>query len=65
MILAGLALLPVILNSLVIAIEEKNYRESAVITFLVTISGVSGGGVGAPFWGLLAGLLVHRIIERR
>lgn len=64
MILAGLALFPVILNSLVVSLEDKNFRESAVVTFLVTISGVSGWGIGAPFWGLLAGLAVHRIIER-
>jgi benzoate membrane transport protein len=34
-----------------------------VITFLVTISGVSVRGVGAPFWGLLAGLAVHKFNE--
>jgi len=64
-ILAGLALLPVITNSLSDALESKFFRDSAVITFLVTISGVSVWGVGAPFWGLLAGLAVHKFSEIR
>ena len=59
-ILAGLALLPVITASLTDALEEKEFRDSAVVTFLVTISGVSGWGVGSPFWGLIAGIAVHR-----
>ena len=52
-ILAGLALLPVITSSLSEALEKKDFRDSAVVTFLVTISGVSGWGIGAPFWGLI------------
>ena len=60
-ILAGLALLPVITSSLSDALDNKDFRDSAVVTFLVTVSGVSGWGVGAPFWGLLAGIAVHRI----
>jgi benzoate membrane transport protein len=64
-ILAGLALLPVITNSLSDALESKLFRDSAVITFLVTISGVSVWGVGAPFWGLLTGLAVHKFSEIR
>ena len=59
-ILAGLALLPVITASLTDALEEKEFRDSAVVTFLVTISGVSGWGVGSPFWGLIAGIAVHK-----
>lgn len=61
MILAGLALLPVITGALVDALGQRDFRDAAVITFLVTTSGVAGWGVGAPFWGLLAGLAVHRI----
>lgn len=59
-ILAGLALLPVITAALTDALEEKDFRDSAVVTFLVTISGVSGWGVGSPFWGLIAGIAVHK-----
>ena len=59
-ILAGLALLPVITAALTDALEEKDFRDSAVVTFLVTIYGVSGWGVGSPFWGLIAGIAVHK-----
>ncbi len=59
-ILAGLALLPVITAALTDALEEKDFRDSAVVTFLVTISGVSGWGIGSPFWGLIAGIAVHK-----
>jgi benzoate membrane transport protein len=60
-VLAGIALLPIITTSLVDAMEDKDYRDSAVVTFLVTISGVSALGVGSPFWGLIAGVIVHQL----
>jgi len=60
-VLAGIALLPIITTSLVDAMEVKDYRDSAVVTFLVTISGVSAFGVGSPFWGLIAGVIVHQL----
>ena len=60
-VLAGIALLPIITTSLVDAMEIKDYRDSAVVTFLVTISGVSAMGVGSPFWGLIAGVIVHQL----
>ncbi len=64
-ILAGLALLPVITNSLVEALEQRKFHDSAVVTFLVTASGVSGLSIGSPFWGLLAGLAIYRFNEIR
>ena len=36
-VLAGIALLPIITTSLVDAMEKKDYRDSAVVTFLVTL----------------------------
>jgi benzoate membrane transport protein len=60
-VLAGIALLPIITTSLVDAMEINDYRDSAVVTFLVTISGVSAMGVGSPFWGLIAGVIVHQL----
>jgi benzoate membrane transport protein len=58
-------LLPIITTSLVDAMEDKDYRDSAVVTFLVTISGVSALGVGSPFWGLIAGVIVHQLQRLR
>ncbi len=55
---AGLALIPTIAASLAGALADERVREPAVITFLVTASGVTLGGIGSAFWGALAGLAV-------
>jgi len=55
--IAGLALLGTIGNALHVALREEAHREAALITFLVTLSGVVIAGVGAAFWGVLAGAL--------
>ncbi|MBW4466198.1 MAG: benzoate/H(+) symporter BenE family transporter [Pegethrix bostrychoides GSE-TBD4-15B] len=55
--IAGLALLGTIGNGLSVAVSQEAEREPALITFLVTASGVTLFGVGAAFWGLLAGAL--------
>lgn len=53
---AGLALLGTIANGLHGAMRDERAREAALITFLVTASGVSLFGIGAAFWGLVAGV---------
>jgi len=55
--IAGLALLGSIGGGLAVALKEDATREAALITFLVTLSGVSLGGVGSAFWGVVAGAL--------
>jgi benzoate membrane transport protein len=55
--IAGLALLGTIGNALHVALVDEAHREAALITFLVTLSGVVIAGVGAAFWGVLAGAL--------
>lgn len=55
MAVAGLALFGTIGNSLSAALREDRGREAALITFLVTASGFSLGGIGSAFWGLIAG----------
>jgi len=52
---AGLALLATIGNGLAAALRDENRREPALVTFLVTASGVTLSGVGSAFWGLAAG----------
>jgi len=52
---AGLALLGTIGNGLATALKGEAHREAALITFLVTLSGMSLLGVGSAFWGLVAG----------
>ena len=53
--IAGLALLGTIGTSLAAALREEPHREAALITFLVTLSGVVVAGVGSAFWGVIAG----------
>ena len=55
--IAGLALLGTIGAGLAAAVRDETYREAAVITFLVTLSGVSLAGIGSAFWGVVAGSL--------
>ena len=55
--IAGIALLGTISGGLAAAIKDESQREAALITFLVTLSGISIAGVGAAFWGLVAGLV--------
>jgi benzoate membrane transport protein len=61
---AGLALLSTIAGSLSTAMADVDQRESALITFLVTASGVSFFGVGSAFWGLIAGGLAMLAFRR-
>jgi len=61
---AGLALLGSIGGGLAVALKDEAHRESALITFLVTLSGVSLAGIGSAFWGVVAGavaLAVQRV----
>ena len=62
--LAGLALLGTISSSLQMAVADDGAREAAVITFLVTASGLSLFGIGAAFWGLVAGVIVLFVFRR-
>jgi len=55
--IAGLALLGTIGNGLAAALRDESHREAALITFLVTLSGVVVAGVGSAFWGVVAGSL--------
>jgi benzoate membrane transport protein len=53
--IAGLALLGTIGGALYAAVQDEQNREAALITFLVTLSGVVIAGVGSAFWGVVAG----------
>ena len=55
MVIAGLALFGTIANALANSLQDISTREPALITFLVTASGFSLWGIGAAFWGLVAG----------
>lgn len=65
MAIAGLALFGTIGNSLAAAMREESDREPALIAFLVTASGISLGGIGSAFWGLVAGAVTLLVWRRK
>jgi benzoate membrane transport protein len=60
-IIAGLALLGAISNSLSSALEDKEHLDASLITFMATASGVSLFGIGSAFWGVVLGSVVYAI----
>lgn len=64
MAIAGLALLGTIGNGLAAALGDEPSREPALITFLITASGITLGGIGAAFWGLVGGVLALLVLRR-
>ena len=63
--IAGLALLGTIGAGLAAAVKDESHREAALITFLVTLSGVVIAGVGSAFWGVVAGALALFVQQYR
>lgn len=61
--LAGLALLGTISGSLYQALNQESERDAAVVTFLVTASGLTLWGVGSAFWGLIAGGICYTVLR--
>ena len=61
--IAGLALLGTIGSGLATAVRDEAQREPALVTFLVTASGVSLFGIGSAFWGLVAGALALAVLR--
>ncbi|MGM9481424.1 benzoate/H(+) symporter BenE family transporter [Roseateles sp. NT4] len=53
--IAGLALLGTIAGALATSLKDEAHRDAAILTFLVCLSGISLFGVGAAFWGVVAG----------
>ena len=57
--IAGLALFLPLMGGVSAMMKEPRDIESALITFLVTASGVAVFGVGSAFWGLVAGMVLY------
>ena len=65
MAIAGIALLGSIGGGLHTALKDDSHREAALITFLVTLSGITLAGVGSAFWGVVAGALALFVQQYR
>jgi benzoate membrane transport protein len=55
---AGLALLGSLAAALAAALTREGERIPVILTFVTTASGISFFGIGAAFWGLVAGGLL-------
>ena len=62
---AGLALLGAIMNGLTSAMSVEAEREPALLTFLVTASGISFLDIGSAFWGLTIGVVAAQVLVPR
>ncbi|MFJ5366365.1 benzoate/H(+) symporter BenE family transporter [Pectobacterium punjabense] len=61
--IAGLALLSTISGSLYRALLDEEQRDAAVVTFLITASGLTLWGIGAAFWGLIGGMMTWLVLS--
>jgi benzoate membrane transport protein len=61
--IAGLALFGTIGNGLAAALANEREREPALVTFLVTASGVTLFGIGSAFWGLIGGVFAMVVLR--
>ena len=62
---AGLALLSTIASGLAAALKDEQHRDAALLTFVVTLSGLSLAGIGSAFWGVVAGGVALAFQRRR
>jgi benzoate membrane transport protein len=60
--LAGLAMLKVLQTAFTTAFQGR-HGFGTLITFLVTVTGMSIFNIGAPFWGIVFGYLASRLLE--
>jgi len=63
--IAALALLGSIGSGLTQAMQTPHEREAALITFMVTASGLTLFGIGSALWGLIAGVVTLVILNKR
>ncbi|MFV0295273.1 MAG: benzoate/H(+) symporter BenE family transporter [Hyphomicrobiaceae bacterium] len=66
--IAGLGLIGALASAMASALGDEKNRFAAVLTFVVTASGLSIAGIGAAFWGLATGLgvlAIEHLVSRR
>ena len=62
---AALALFGSIMSGLANAMQDLKQREAALVTFMVTASGLTLLSIGSAFWGLVAGVLTQFVLNAR
>jgi benzoate membrane transport protein len=62
---AALALFGSIMSGLTNAMSDPRQREAALVTFMVTASGLTLLSIGSAFWGLVAGVVTQIVLNAR
>jgi benzoate membrane transport protein len=62
---AGLALIGTIAGGLASALKDEQHRDAALLTFVVTLSGLTLAGIGSAFWGVVVGAVALAFQRRR
>ncbi|WP_244813893.1 benzoate/H(+) symporter BenE family transporter [Caballeronia sp. Lep1P3] len=62
---AALALFGSIMSGLANAMHDARQREPALVTFMVTASGLTLLSIGPALWGLIAGVVTHLVLNVR
>jgi benzoate membrane transport protein len=62
---AALALFGSIMSGLTNAMSNVREREAALVTFMVTASGLTLLSIGSAFWGLVAGVMTQLVLNGR
>lgn len=62
---AGLALIGALANALVGSVSDEEFRLPAIMTFVTAASGLTLFGIGAAFWGLIAGGALYALLKTK
>jgi benzoate membrane transport protein len=63
-VVAGLALLPVILQALQLSVAQSEHALGAAFALLIGASGISILGINSTFWAIVAGVVVGRLLQQ-
>lgn len=62
--LAGLAMIPVLINAFESTFADTSmYRYGSIFALIIGMSGVTISGIGAAFWSLVGGILISLVVE--
>lgn len=63
-VIAGLAMLGVLINSLKTAFSDSKFQMGAFFAMIIGMSGVNFFNIGAPLWAIIGSLFVSFLIEK-
>ena len=64
-VIAGLALLPVILQAFALATGQTRHALAAGFALLIAASNINLVGINSAFWAIVAGVAVARLVNTR